>query len=450
MKASIRLVRDACFLALAFAGGYLTSQALTDRVEPPPRTVADAVVPAGAATELRDALLLADGFERTAEVSRVLAPLGPDALPSVRAAYDSVVLDLGDVELIQLVEWWGRFDPPAAFAWARENRIGWHPATLSAIARVWARVDPAAASQAVRTVSDPSGPLFAASLQGLVRGWDESGQPGLVEFLLAAVAESGEAYAQAVDSLARARILREGPAAATAWADALPDTDYGGPTPFKAFATQRVAGMLAETDDPLRAAQWVAEKRARGQDYGLGPLLKVCVAWATRDPEAALRWLRALPPGSDVPTLVQETFRRWFVRDPEAASRWLEAQRPDPWLDPAIATVAQRKTLESFETAMDWGKRIQDVDLHDKTVGKIALAWLRKSPAEADAWLASAELSESARRHIATLRELRIERTKAAMDSRGAQGRSAPAPAPLDPMAPTESGAAAGAALQDR
>jgi hypothetical protein len=313
-------------------------------------------------------------------------------------------------------------------------------------------VDPAAASQAVRTVSDPSGPLFAASLLGLVRGWDESGQPGLADFLLAAVAESGEAYAQAVDSLARARILREGPAAATAWVDALPDVDDGGPTPFKAFATQRVAGMLAETDDPLRAAEWVAEKRARGQEgqeYGLGPLLKVCVAWATRDPEAALRWLRALPPGSDVPTLVQETFRRWFVHDPEAASRWLEAQRPDPWLDPAIAIIAQRKTLESFETAMDWGKRIQDVELHDKTVGKIALAWLRKSPAEAEAWLASAELSESARRHIEKLREVRIEQPKAAaMNSRGMPGRSAPAP--LDPMAPTESGAAAGAALQDR
>jgi hypothetical protein len=408
MSQAARTAASLALVALAFGAGYGVAHWRAGRVDIPSREVRGAQVPAGLASELRAALLRTDAFERASEVTRILAPLAPEALADVRAAYDSVILDLGDVELVLFVEWWGRFDPAAAFAWAAESQIGWHPAMVSAIARAWGRRDPEAASAAIRaSVKDSR--LLNAALLGLARGWDESGKPGLDEFLSAATAESGEGYALAIDALARARVLREGPDAAIAWAESFPDGPQGAPSGPKLLVVQRVAGVLVESD-PARAAEWAASKR--GPDYGVGMMLKVGVAWAEREPEAAMRWLHGLAPDRDLPTVIQETYRKWFTDDMKAASRWLEAQPIEPWLDPAVATYAQWKTRESFETAMEWAQKIHDANRRDVTIGKVALAWLRENPEQADAWLAKAELSDAARQRIAELRKARIDQRK--------------------------------------
>jgi hypothetical protein len=430
MSQPTRTAFTLALVALAFGAGYGLARWEGNRVDIPTREVREASVPPGLATELRQALLLDDSFERTSAVSRILTPLGADALPDVRAAYDSVILDLGDIELVLFVEWWGRFDPAAAFAWAHESQVAWHPAMLSAIGRAWGRRDPETASaEILASVKDAR--LLNASLLGLARGWDESGQPGLEAFLTRATAESGEAYALAIDALARARILREGPEAAMAWADAFPDGEQGAPSPIKLLATQRVAGVLVETD-PQRAGDWAAAKR--GPDYGIGLLLKVGTAWAERDPEAALRWLEGLPSDRDLPTVIQETYHKWFTDDMAAASRWLEGQTLEPWLDPALSTYAQWKTRESFEAAMDWAQRIHDPKRREVTVGKIALAWLRKSPDEADAWLARTELPDSTRERIASLRKIRIDERKPPVRASPPAAGGGP-PVPLAPPA---------------
>jgi len=118
MTSPVRILLVGLALALAFAGGYgFASWRLLAPI--PSRVVTGAVVPEGIAADLHKVLLIPDDFERTAQLNALLAPLGPDALPAVRAAYDSVILDLGDVEIVQFVQWWGRFDPEAAFDWAR-------------------------------------------------------------------------------------------------------------------------------------------------------------------------------------------------------------------------------------------------------------------------------------------------------------------------------------------
>jgi hypothetical protein len=391
-------------IALAFAGGYAFAAGRL-RAEVPPRALPGAALDAGTALDLQKILLDPNDFERTAQVAALLAPLGSGALPAVRQAYDSVVLDVGDVEIVQLVQWWGRFDPEAAFEWARDSKIGWHPAAIAAAIRAWARRDPQTASQQLLArVQDER--MANVAMIGLVRGWEESGRAGLGEFLASAPKGSEALFALGVDAYVRGRILREGPQAAIAWVEAIPDGEDGKPTPFKQRAFQEAATLVVDYD-PQAAGAFAA--RHRGPAWGIGLLLRVGMAWAARDGAAAMQWLQSLPPGREVPPVVQETYRKWFTVDLPAASRWLEAQPPAPWLDPAISTHALWRTRESFDDALRWAERVHDQERRDVTYGKIGLAWFRADPAAAQAWLDGAEyLTPAARERIESLRKLRI------------------------------------------
>ena len=395
----------AALALLGLGAGYGVAFWQYHRIDPPPRVVTGAKVPEGTASDLQQALLHQDSFERVALVSQILSPLGPEALPAVRSAYESVILDLGDIELVQLVDWWGRFDPQAAFTWARESGIGWHPAVLQAAARAWARIDPETAARALtEQVQDPR--LVNAAMVGLVRGWEESGHPGLGEYL-SDPGKDEEHFGFAIDAVVRAKIYRGGPQAAMAWAEGLPDNEDGTPTPYKQRAFKRLATVLVDLD-PQAAGNFVASHRTRS--FGIALLLRVGTSWAKGDGAAAMRWLQSLPPGDDLPTVVQETYRMWFTTDMPAASAWLREQPLDPWLDPAISTFASWQTQEDPQEAVAWAGRVHDPYRRKLAYGKVLLTWLRDDPEAAQAWLdgAGADLPEETRAHIAKLRELRI------------------------------------------
>jgi hypothetical protein len=382
------------------------------------------------------ALIEPDPLERAVELGRTLEPLGPEALDAVRGAYDAVVLDVGDVEFVLFAEWWARFDPPAAFDWARASRVGWHPAVLSAVARAWARQDPEAAALAVeRSVTDSR--LRAASLLGLVRGWEESGRDGLAEYL--GRQTDPQAVQQAIDALARGKVLREGPEAAIAWAEALPDDPD--PAELKLNAHRRVAGAIVELD-PERAAAWAA--RQVGGPYASGLLMRVGTAWAERDGAAAMRWLSTLPADRALPNAVQETYRTWFLRGREEASEWLRAAKPEPWLEPAVSVFALYHARENPREALSWAERLSESGRRDRTLIGIALAWLRQAPEEAQAWLDQAELSENVRNGLARIRARLRPTDPAALPASGSAplagsrpggpGATKGAPAPADAL----------------
>ena len=403
MKSAAQAVIAIALLVLGLAAGYGFAEWRL-HAEIPPKAVPGAVVPEGIAADLRDILLIPDDFQRTARVGALLEPLGPEALPAVRAAYESVVLDLGDVEIVQLVQWWGRFDPEAAFDWARGSKIGWHPAVVSAAVKAWARQDPKTAShELVQRVQDSR--LASAAMVGIVRGWEQSGRAGLEEFLVSAPPGSDEYFALGFDAYIRGHVIREGPQATIAWIEGLPDLENGQPTPFKQRAFQTAATLVVDYD-PQVAGDFAA--RHRGPTWGIGLLLRVGMAWAEKDGAAAMHWLSTFPPGQEIPTVVQETYRKWFTVDLPAASKWLAEQTPEPWLDPAYSTHALWRTRESFADALEWADRVQDPKRRDRTYVSVALAWLRKSPEEAQAWIDHAELSNFARQRIEKMRKLRL------------------------------------------
>jgi hypothetical protein len=266
MPTSLRVSVAVALLALSFGLGYSLSPSRP--VDPPTRAVTGSAPPPGIASELQAALVLPDLLDRVAAVARILEPLGPGALDEVQKGYESVNLDLGDVELVLLADWWAGFDPSAAFGWARDSKIGWHPAVLTAMVRTWARRDPEAAARSIRaTLQDDR--LMTAAMVGLVHGWDESGRGGLETYLSGLPAGS----LRAVDVLARIRIAREGPELAFEWAQELPATLARSPSgPRRSSACWRPPRTRIRVSPPR------GPSRSEGRTQGPAAPLASCCA----------------------------------------------------------------------------------------------------------------------------------------------------------------------------
>jgi hypothetical protein len=416
MPTSLRVSIAVALLALSFGLGY--SLAPSRPVDPPTRAKRDVAVSPGLASELQAALVLPELLDRVEAVTRILRPLGPDALDEVRAGYESVNLDLGDVELVLLADWWAGFDPSAAFGWARDSKIGWHPAVLTATVRTWARRDPEAAAREIRAALQDER-LMAAAMVGLVHGWDEAGHDGLETYLSGMPAGS----LRAVDVLARIRIARAGAESAFDWAQELPAGDPRQAS-FRSEAIERV--LEASTDsDPQVAAAWA--EQIRGEDPGprgsVGLVLRVAMRWARKDGAAAMQWLSKLPPATDIPPAVEETYRSWYISDSQAATAWLASVELEPWLEPAVVAFALQRSASDPDEALVWAMRVRDPALRERTLVKIGASYSVAAPEQADAWLARAELPDPVREKIQTFRRNRAP----------ASGAPVPPPAPAQP-----------------
>jgi hypothetical protein len=424
MLKPVHAVAATLLVALAFGLGYATAGRQERAPEAPKRAIVGAAVPPGLASELHAALIEPDALVRAAAVAGILEPLGPDALGAVQAAFDAVLLDTGDVELALMAEWWARFDPAAALAWAKDSRIGWHPGVVTAVARTWARQDPEAAVRAMNA-SVGGELLFDAATLGLVRGWVESGLPGIEDYLSGLSTSGGGG--RAIDAYVRGKVASGQVQAAMDWAESFPEGD-----PQTNFRKLSVVGRVAEVivaSDPQLAADWAAEMR--GDGIALMVLIRVGDRWAKTDGAAAMRWLGALAPNRDIPTAVQETYRSWHLADPEAAGAWLRAAELEPWLDPAVGVLAQHTAREHPDESLEWAHRIQDRDRRDRILAKLGEIWLTQRPTDGETLVEQAGFTAEQRQMIdAAVAARRRGRPPPAA---GSPPASEPAPAPTQP-----------------
>lgn len=361
---------------------------------PSPRSkaVPEDFAPVGLTGEIREILLEPDTFARTEALARRLSELGPESMEQVRDAYDGVLLDQGDTELVLFGEWWGGFDPNAALKWTDHH---WNTResvpVLRGVMRAWGRSDPVGAI-GIAAVVAPNDIQRRLWIDYVLRGWDESVVDGALSY-----AESlapGPERQWALTVVTRRRVMRDGPELVIAWAEALPDE----PDPaLKLNAFRRVAGSVAEVDVDLAVA--FVERHMDGP-YAKGLVERVGARWVNRDPEAAMRWLSSLPAGAARDDGVMETYRAWLARDRAAAQAWVPATPHDVWLDPAVALYARSISLQDPHRALDWAGGIADIDLRHGTVGGIARKWLMREPGSAEAWLAQSGLPEDLIRKI--------------------------------------------------
>lgn len=344
----------------------------------------------GTGAEVREALLLPDRVQRIQRVAELLNRLEPSALEPVRNAYDDVLFELGDAEIILLAEWWASFDPEAAFHWTRHNWESRVPSVVLGVVRAWARIDPLAAYATVGPFDSNERPL-APYVVAIVQGWAESGQPGLDTFMAGL---SGSHLQRAHTTDTRRKVRQEGAEASIAWAEALPIA-------VRPVVFQRLASAIAEID-PIRAAAF-AERHL--EDHGVRWLpRRVGTRWAKADPQAAMEWLSTLPAGTQRDDGVTATYRRWLRVDTPGAHAWIDGLPTDEeqrWVEPAVALYAVSIALESPREAADLAnRRVLDPELKPGAVGNPVRYWLLMDEPAALSWLADSGLPEKIREKI--------------------------------------------------
>ena len=112
--------------------------------------------------------------------------------------------------------------------------------------RAWARTDPVAALKSSQVANPKARSIFR---EACLVGWEESGLPGLLEFVERLPV--GAERQRAIQVVARRKVLRDGPQAAFEWAEDLPDSSDA----FKLNVLRRIASSAAQVD-PMLAAKW--------------------------------------------------------------------------------------------------------------------------------------------------------------------------------------------------
>ena len=375
----------------------------------------------GVEAELRSALLERDMLRRVEQVAAILQNLGPDSVDSVLATFETVWLDLGQIELELLAEWWTRYDPHAAIAWAESDMRTAETHVPYAVMRAWAKHDPHAA--------------LARSLQGnlqnpnrrheyqaaVIDGWEESGRQEVFDFIRELGA--GEARQRAIRGFARRMVLRDGNQRALEWADNLPDEDKL----FKLNVMRRIAQHAAR-QDPVSAAEWV--KGYAGTYYFRAMPQRVAIQWARVDPLATMAWLKGLPDGRDRDEGMREGFRAWARRFYDPAVEWLFSEPHERYKDEAVALVARRLQLDEPERAIEMAREIVNEDQRIGTLVTIARTWGVLDKVAAEEWVhGTSTLTPKQKKLALTYGErwrqgiLGAAERRAALDERAAEAR---------------------------
>ena len=351
---------------------------------------------------LAEALSSDDSFERARRLGELLPTLGPEAVESVKAALEHFRLDLGAVEFDMMLRFWALHDPAAATHWTfkRAGHLYRTTAARTTI-EIFAEQDPAGAVVATESATRESSEDVAQVAQmALVRGWfrrgDHEALQAYIHGLGSSITRQRSLYAYAL-SLAAA----EGPEAAIAWAEAVPDDDRR--YKLEVFRQTMVALNWGSQEDGLR----FCEKHCDGP-FGTG-LREILTRTRLRngdDGGEVVSWVGAL--SETDPELIERkkhslwvAYATWAHYDQDAAVAWmrdqLAAEEPAPWLAYLYGEYARQIAVSDPEEAIAWAERVADDVDRERTLVRIARYWLTRDPEAASAWLEQSELSEASR-----------------------------------------------------
>jgi len=253
---------------------------------------------------------------------------------------------------------------------------------------VWASRDPQAAAGLVALGSVNAGLASPVAETGLIRGWYDSGQPGL-EAYIQSLGITFERQ-RALKVFARRAYLRDGPEMLARWAEAISDDD----PKFKLDAFRALAKVFADVN-PSDAVAW-CEAHCDGP-YGRSMRRVIATRWAYRGGEAAMNWLAAAPEGTERVQAVKGAYRGWAQGDREGLRRWMRAKGLDgvePYLYPAVQNFATEIGITDPVEGLQWAAILEVPKRRQNTMVNILRRWRGRDEAAAEAWMAQAGLSE--------------------------------------------------------
>jgi hypothetical protein len=253
--------------------------------------------------------------------------------------------------------------PSSALAWALEQGDMARLA-MQVVVGEWARVDPAAAFEAVRQIADggPHASLRAHGLALVVDTWATI-HPA------AALQGVGTLSSSPGTGLLQGRIL-------ATWAEHDPVT-----------ASMSLEPLIGE-----------GARGAEAQTLG-STVSNVAYRLGQEDPMEAADWALALPEESTARTnALSGAVAAWIDDDPQAVGAWLDAMDPGPTRDAGVTSVVKAYAAEAPETALAWAETISDKAQRSSLCAVAAARWLSKDPERAEAWIRTAPVLSDAQR----------------------------------------------------
>ena len=204
-------------------------------------------------------------------------------------------------------------------------------------------------------------------------------------------ADGNENAGRLMDIVASETLRKDGPEAAAAWSQGLPDG------PLKGAAMDRIAGTYARKD-PIAAAKWV--EQFASEEYAVRAVEEIGQRWARADPLTAVSWLDKLPAGEGQKAGLNSAFGDWEDRDPVAAGEYLMSMAPSPKRDSAISGFSNGYAYQDPQTAIAWAQDISDPNLRTSSLTHAGQAYFRTDPESAKVWLTTSGLSPEVQKEI--------------------------------------------------
>ena len=344
----------------------------------------------GSMESFRSTLVETDLIERSYGFSAFVRGMTKDQLPEAIEAVEEGRSWLSDHEMRLFMHVWVRYDAAGAFERVSTWPDGSREMAQSAAVYAWAIYDPSAALEAVGGIKS----RFARTRlrAELVNGWSMSASKRDMSEWIATLPES-DAKQRYMGTLTRG-LLRDGPEELIAWVETVPaepDTD------FKNLAVLKAMNTLSHKHH-MRAVEWIDAHK--DEEYAQKASAVVVRHWSREDPQAALLWSLELPDPVQRDRGLSYAFRPWLEQEPEAAEAWLRAETPSAALDSAVRIMMRETMATSFEGAMEWAQRIANPEKRESNIVDLAQKWQRRDAEGAEAWLASAEITDEVRQKI--------------------------------------------------
>lgn len=214
---------------------------------------------------------------------------------------------------------WGRRDPAAAFEFIKnQDWSGWDPIALeeakSRALTTWSQGD---LEQARRFVE--GGNAERPTVYGLMRGWSDTDPYEAAKWLSKSGLGMAEDYKAVVEAISR----KGGTESLESWFSTLDQNEISA-RDKNGFA-QEIAHVKQEYE-PEKAAAWVEQHSGEAWLEDSGIVQSTARAFASRDPEGAMKWAEK----AGLESAATTAMGTWVQQDLPAASAWLSENSQNP------------------------------------------------------------------------------------------------------------------------
>lgn len=332
-----------------------------------------------------------DSLERTAAMAAFVTTLGPEDVAEVEALATGMFWRHRSIDHLILMNTWFRFDPEAAMEVAALSRGSTAMAARADGVREWASRDPQAVAGQVSLQE-------SAVQRALVRGWYESGQPGLSDFILEdAASKSGQ---NLMASYAEELGFYEGADGIEEWMDSVRAQPGVPPLVVKHVHRKGIVEMAVY--DAERAIAYC--DRHCEQPYADAARIRLAsrlgiLGHAPR----ALEWIEASTDANaeDRGRAGAAAFGYLLRADEQAAFAWADEKfaqyAGEPWIEPIVSYAITARNRSDPSGSLAWVDNLPEGKVKREVLIGIGRHWLRIDPEAADEWLDSSPLDEAGR-----------------------------------------------------